>query len=83
MADDPDPRPKEGAIPLSDAPHAPFIFYEKAPAFGVTNGVINVNRRPKLTHYRRPILTRLGAAIEGLDWGIGEGEQAARERALR
>jgi hypothetical protein len=31
MADDPDPRPKEGAIPLSDAPHAPFIFYEKAP----------------------------------------------------
>ena len=42
MADDPDPHPKEGAIPLSDTPHAPFIFYEMAPAFGVTNGVINI-----------------------------------------
>ena len=42
MADDPDPRPKEGAIPLSDAPHAPFIFYEKAPAFGFADGVINI-----------------------------------------
>jgi len=43
MADDPDTRPKEGAvIPVSDVPHAPFIFYEVAPAFGVTNGVINI-----------------------------------------
>jgi|SRR5579863_4408260 hypothetical protein len=42
MADDPDPHPKEGAISLSDTLHAPFIFYEQAPAFGATNGVINI-----------------------------------------
>jgi hypothetical protein len=30
------------AIPVSDTPHAPFIFYEGAPAFGHTNGVINL-----------------------------------------
>jgi hypothetical protein len=43
MADDPHTRPKEGAvIPVSDVPHAPFIFYEAAPAFGVTNGVVNI-----------------------------------------
>ena len=42
MADDPDPHPKQQAIPLSDTLHAPFIFYEKAPAFGATNGVINI-----------------------------------------
>jgi hypothetical protein len=43
MADNPDTRPKEGAvIPVSDVPHAPFIFYELAPALGFTNGVVNV-----------------------------------------
>jgi hypothetical protein len=43
MADNPDTRPKEGiVIPVSDAPHAPFIFYELAPAFGFTNGVVNI-----------------------------------------
>jgi hypothetical protein len=43
MADNPDTRPAEGAIiSVSDAPHAPFIFYEVAPAFGFTNGVVNV-----------------------------------------
>jgi hypothetical protein len=43
MADNPDTRPKEGTIvPVSDTPHAPFIFYEAAAAFGFTNGVINV-----------------------------------------
>jgi hypothetical protein len=43
MADDPDTRPKEGdIIPVSDTPHAPFIFYEGAPAFGFTNGVVNI-----------------------------------------
>jgi hypothetical protein len=29
-------------IPISDVPHAPFIFYEAAPAFGVTDGVVDV-----------------------------------------
>ena len=43
MADNANPRPKEGTIlPVSDTPHAPFIFYEVAVAFGFTNGVINI-----------------------------------------
>ena len=43
MADNPDTRPKEGTIvPVSDTPHAPFIFYENAPAFGFTNWIINL-----------------------------------------
>ena len=43
MADNPEARPKKvPAIPTSDTPHAPFIFYENAPAFGFTNGVVNV-----------------------------------------
>ena len=44
MAETPDPRPGEVAIviPVNDVPHAPFIFYEGAPAFGHTNGVINL-----------------------------------------
>jgi hypothetical protein len=42
MADNPDTRPKEVTVPVSDSPHAPFIFYEIAPAFGFTNGVVNI-----------------------------------------
>jgi hypothetical protein len=43
MADNPDTGPKEGAmVQIIDTTHAPFIFYEVAPAFGVTNGVINI-----------------------------------------
>ena len=43
MADHPDTRPKEVVIiPVSDTPHAPFIFYEGAIAFGFTNGIINL-----------------------------------------
>jgi hypothetical protein len=43
MTDNPEARPeKVPAIPISDAPHAPFIFYEGAPAFGFTNGVVNI-----------------------------------------
>jgi hypothetical protein len=44
MADNPDPRPGDVAvvIPVNDVPHAPFIFYEGAPAFGYSNGVINL-----------------------------------------
>jgi hypothetical protein len=29
-------------IQVSDVPHAPFIFYEIAPVFGFTNGVVNI-----------------------------------------
>jgi hypothetical protein len=43
MADNPDTRPAQlPVIPVSDAPHAPFIFYEVAPHFGFTNGVVNI-----------------------------------------
>jgi hypothetical protein len=43
MADNPETRRKEGiVIPVSDTPHAPFIFYEGAPAFGFTNGIFNI-----------------------------------------
>jgi hypothetical protein len=43
MANDPDTRPDIGVVPqVSDTAHAPFIFYEIAPAFGFTNGVVNI-----------------------------------------
>lgn len=43
MADNPDtPAAQVPIIPVSDTPHAPFIFYEWAPAFGFTNGVVNI-----------------------------------------
>ena len=42
MADNPDTRPEEIIIQVSDTAHAPFVFYEIAPAFGVTNGVVNI-----------------------------------------
>jgi hypothetical protein len=27
---------------VADTPHAPFIFFESAPTFGVMNGVLNI-----------------------------------------
>ena len=43
MTDNPDPRAEKAtAVPIKDAPHAPFIFYEAAPIFGFTNGVVNI-----------------------------------------
>jgi hypothetical protein len=44
MADNPDTSLGKVAmiIPVNDVLHAPFIFYEGAPAFGHTNGVINL-----------------------------------------
>jgi hypothetical protein len=42
MQDDPNLRPAEIVVPVSDTAHAPFIFYEGAPAFGFTNGVVNI-----------------------------------------
>jgi hypothetical protein len=49
MADDPDTRPPV-IIPFSDTPHAPFIFYEGAPAFGFTNGVVNLTLSANRTY---------------------------------
>jgi hypothetical protein len=43
MADNPDTHPvKEATISVHYTPHAPFVFYEMAPASGFTNGVINI-----------------------------------------
>jgi hypothetical protein len=43
MANNPEAPPAQvPAIAVSDTPHAPFIFYEWAPAFGFTNGVVNL-----------------------------------------
>jgi hypothetical protein len=51
MADNPDMRPKEGTIiPVSDTPHAPFIFYEGAAAFGFANGVVNLTLAASRTY---------------------------------
>ena len=51
MADNPEARPeKVPAIPVSDTPHAPFIFYEIAPAFGFTNGVVNITLSANRTY---------------------------------
>jgi hypothetical protein len=35
-------KPEAPVIIVSDTPHAPFIFYEVAPAFGFANGVVNI-----------------------------------------
>jgi hypothetical protein len=51
MADNPEAHPeKVPAIPVSDTPHAPFIFYEAAPAFGFTNGVVNITLSANRTY---------------------------------
>ena len=42
MADDPKTGSQDGVIAISDTPHAPFVFYEAAPAYGLTNGVISI-----------------------------------------
>jgi hypothetical protein len=51
MAENPEARPeKVTAIPVSDSPHAPFIFYENAPAFGFMNGVVNITLSANRTY---------------------------------
>jgi len=43
MADNPEARPENvSPLAVSDTPHAPFIYFEIAPAFGFTNGVVNI-----------------------------------------
>jgi hypothetical protein len=43
MADNPETHPQKGVMaPVRDTAHAPFIFFENAPAFGHVNGVVNV-----------------------------------------
>src|SRR5438128_7143185 len=51
MADNPEARPgKVPAVAISDTPHAPFIFYENAPAFGFMNGVVNITLSANRTY---------------------------------
>ncbi len=42
MADNPNPRAVKAPVPISDTSHAPFIYFENAPTFGITNGVVNI-----------------------------------------
>jgi hypothetical protein len=42
MKENPNPPEKVTAVPVGDVPHAPFIFFESAPVFGFTNGVISI-----------------------------------------
>jgi|SRR6516165_11411799 len=51
MTDNPNPpAEKVTAVPISDTPHAPFIFFENAPAFGFTNGVISITLSANRTY---------------------------------
>jgi hypothetical protein len=51
MADNPERRPEDvPRIPVIDTVHAPFIFYENAPAFGFMNGVINITLSANRTY---------------------------------
>ena len=51
MTDNPGPRAeKVTAVTISDAPHAPFIFFEHAPVFGFTNGVVNITLSANRTY---------------------------------
>src|SRR6202035_3909442 len=56
-------------------------FYWVQVRGGTDHKRIDVNRRPKLTLYRRPKLTRLSVLHIRFGWiGCGTAEQAARER---
>src|SRR5262245_16168604 len=51
MTDNLQPRAeKVTAIPISDAPHASFIYFENAPAFGFANGVVNITLSANRTY---------------------------------
>ena len=51
MTDNPHPRAeKVTAIPISDAPHASFIYFENAPAYGFANGVVNITLSANRTY---------------------------------
>src|SRR5689334_21083913 len=43
MTENPDrPAKSVAAVTIGDVPHAPFVFFEHAPVFGFTNGVISI-----------------------------------------
>jgi hypothetical protein len=49
MADNPEAR-QQIMVSVADTPHAPFIYFENAPAFGFTNGVISITLSANRTY---------------------------------
>jgi hypothetical protein len=49
MTDNPDAR-QQVMLPVADTPHAPFVFFENAAAFGFTNGVISITLSANRTY---------------------------------
>jgi len=50
MVDNPDPRAEKVPVPISDTSHAPFIYFENAPAFGFMSGVVNITLSANRTY---------------------------------
>ena len=50
MTDNPDPPAEKVPVPISDTSHAPFIYFENAPAFGFMNGVVNITLSANRTY---------------------------------
>ena len=50
MTDNPDPRAQKAPGPISDTSHAPFIYFENAPTFGIVNGVVNITLSANRTY---------------------------------
>ena len=50
MTDNPGPRAEKVPMGISDAPHAPFIFFENAPATGFMNGVVSITLSANKTY---------------------------------
>ena len=50
MVDNPDPRAEKVPVSISDTSHAPFIYFENAPAFGFMSGVVNITLSANRTY---------------------------------
>jgi hypothetical protein len=50
MIDNPDPRAEKVPVSISDTSHAPFIYFENAPAFGFMSGVVNITLSANRTY---------------------------------
>jgi len=50
MVDNPDPPAEKVPVPISDTSHAPFIYFENAPAFGFMSGVVNITLSANRTY---------------------------------
>ena len=50
MIDNPDPRAEKVPVSISDTSHAPFVYFENAPAFGFMSGVVNITLSANRTY---------------------------------